>query len=270
METPFYLSIPSAKTIVVCGDIHGEFNLLVYKLCIQYKMRDTLLIVAGDCGFGFEKPEYYKSIVKKNSARMSKANNWIVFVRGNHDNPAYFDGKSFAYKRFIAVPDYAVIQASGRTILGVGGGISIDRMYRIQKWKEYYCRYNGFLHLPDKSPFARNLYWENEPPVYDETLLESIGKKFTIDAVVTHSAPAFCELTSKSMVAHFAQKDPELLGDVQKERETMELLFHKLIDCGHPLRNWYYGHFHQSWNAIIYGVRFKMLDIMEFAEIRPL
>ena len=128
METPFYLSIPSAKTIMVCGDIHGEFNLLVYKLCIQYKMRDTLLIVAGDCGFGFEKPEYYKSIVKKNSARMSKANNWIVFVRGNHDNPAYFDGKSFAYKRFIAVPDYAVIQASGRTILGVGGGISIDRM----------------------------------------------------------------------------------------------------------------------------------------------
>lgn len=264
------MSIPSAKTIMVCGDIHGEFNLLVYKLCIQYKMQDTLLIVAGDCGFGFEKPEYYKSIVKKNSARMSKANNWIVFVRGNHDNPAYFDGKSFAYKRFIAVPDYAVIQASGRTILGVGGGISIDRMYRIQKWKEYYCRYKGYLHLPDKSPFARNLYWENEPPVYDETLLESVGKKFSIDAVVTHSAPAFCELTSKSMVAHFAQKDPELLGDVQKEREIMELLFHKLIDCGHPLCNWYYGHFHQSWNAIISGVRFKMLDIMEFAEIRPL
>ena len=72
------------------------------------------------------------------------------------------------------------------------------------------------------------------------------------------------------MVVHFAQKDPELLGDVQKEREIMDLLFHKLVAGGHPLSNWYYGHFHQSWNAIISGVRFKMLDIMEFAEIRPL
>lgn len=121
METLFYLCVPAAKHIVVSGDIHGEFNTLVYKLCVQYKMRDTLLIVAGDCGFGFEKPEYYRSIVRKNSKRMSLANNWIVFVRGNHDNPAYFNGNVFAYKRFIAVPDYSVIQACNKTILGVGG-----------------------------------------------------------------------------------------------------------------------------------------------------
>ena len=119
METPFCLCFPAAKHIVVSGDIHGEFNTLVYKLCVQYKMRDTLLIVAGDCGFGFEKPEYYRSIMRKNSKRMSLSNNWIVFVRGNHDNPAYFDGNTFAYKRFIAVPDYAVIQACNKTILGV-------------------------------------------------------------------------------------------------------------------------------------------------------
>ena len=46
---------PEAKSVVVSGDIHGDFNELVYKLCIQYQMTDTLLIVAGDCGFGFEK-----------------------------------------------------------------------------------------------------------------------------------------------------------------------------------------------------------------------
>ena len=52
METPFYLCVPAAKHIVVSGDIHGDFNTLVHKLCVQYKMQDTLLIVAGDCGFG--------------------------------------------------------------------------------------------------------------------------------------------------------------------------------------------------------------------------
>ena len=42
---------------------------------------------------------------------MNDANNWIVFVRGNHDNPAYFDGKQFKHRRFVAVPDYAIILA---------------------------------------------------------------------------------------------------------------------------------------------------------------
>ena len=40
-------SFPEAKSIVISGDIHGDFNELVYKLCIQYQMTDTLLIVAG-------------------------------------------------------------------------------------------------------------------------------------------------------------------------------------------------------------------------------
>ena len=267
METPFCLCFPAAKHIVVSGDIHGEFNTLVYKLCIQYKMRDTLLIVAGDCGFGFEKPEYYRSIVRKNSKRMSLANNWIVFVRGNHDNPAYFNGNVLAYKRFIAVPDYAVIQACNKTILGVGGGISIDRVPRKEKWKLYYHRYREFLHIPDNSSFARNFYWNDEPPVYDETLLEVVGKKYSIDIVISHTAPSFCEKISKSMVEHFAQSDPTLLKDVQTERETMDAFFYKLTADGHPVGNWFYGHFHQSWNADISGVRFKMLDILEFVSI---
>ena len=102
----FSLSFPEAKTIIVSGDIHGNFNQLVFKLCIQYQLTDTLLIVAGDCGFGFEKKEYYEQIVRRNAKRMNQANNWIVFVRGNHDNPAYFDGAMLNFKRFVAVPDY--------------------------------------------------------------------------------------------------------------------------------------------------------------------
>jgi hypothetical protein len=69
------------------------------------------------------------------------------------------------------------------------------------------------------------------------------------------------------MVEHFAQSDPTLLKDVQTERETMDTIFHKLVSDGHPLSKWYYGHFHQSWNAEISCVRFKMLDIMEFTTI---
>ena len=112
-----------------------NFNQLVFKLCIQYQLTDTLLIVAGDCGFGFEKKEYYEQIVRRNAKRMNQANNWIVFVRGNHDNPAYFDGAMLNFKRFVAVPDYSILQVCNHTILCVGGSY-LYWPYLSHKWME--------------------------------------------------------------------------------------------------------------------------------------
>ena len=116
-------NFPDCRNIVICGDIHGDFNLLVNKVCVQYQMKDTLVIVAGDCGFGFERKGYYENIVKRNARRVNESNNWFLFIRGNHDNPAYFDGKTFRYKRFTCIPDYTVVKANGHTILCVGGAI---------------------------------------------------------------------------------------------------------------------------------------------------
>lgn len=87
---------PECKDIVVSGDIHGDFNLLVNKICVQYQMQNTLVIVAGDCGFGFDKRGYYDNMVKRNAKRMNDANNWIVFIRGNHDNWRILMGKALS------------------------------------------------------------------------------------------------------------------------------------------------------------------------------
>ena len=84
------LSYSNVKSVVVCGDIHGDFETLVYKITIQYQLENTLVIVAGDCGFGFEKSEYYEQIFNRIQKRLSSRNNWIVMIRGNHDNPLYF------------------------------------------------------------------------------------------------------------------------------------------------------------------------------------
>ena len=100
-----------AKCIVISGDIHGAFEEMVFKLCVQYGMTDTLLIVAGDCGFGFEKPGYYEQIFTKVSRRLTKANNWIAMIRGNHDDPAYFQEQRINHERFRCVPDYSIVTA---------------------------------------------------------------------------------------------------------------------------------------------------------------
>jgi len=255
MNTLHTYTFPEAKSIVICGDIHGEFNSLIYKLCIQYQLTDTLLIVAGDCGFGFEKPGYYEQVFNRNSSRLSKSNNWIVMMRGNHDDPSYFSEEKISHHRFRTVPDYSVIQACGHNILCVGGAVSIDRTYRID---------NDSRH----SASGVASCWEDEKPMFDEKSLNNIGQRFKIDTVITHTSPSFCELISKSGLSEWAERDSTLLADCDNERRIMDHIFEYLKANNHPLEHWFYGHFHQSWSSCIDNVLFSMLDIMEFKELR--
>ena len=247
-----------AKGIVVAGDIHGDFKALVYKCCVQYQMTDTLIIVAGDCGFGFQKPGYYKDLYMQLSGRLSKANNWLVFIRGNHDNPAYFDGHQVYYKRWKAVPDYSILKACGHTILCVGGAISVDRGWR---------RYENYVETGDGrlTPFV---YWADEKPVYDEAKLEAIDKVCAIDTVITHTAPSFCEKQSRADIQDWLVKDEDLLQDIKEERKVMDYIQAYLYAHSHPVDQWYYGHFHQSWHGEIDGIMYNMLDCLELRELR--
>lgn len=203
--------------------------------------------------------------MKRNGKRMNESNNWIVFVRGNHDNPAYFDGCTFRYKRFIAVPDYTIVQACSHIILCVGGAISIDRQCRMDAWKDK-RKYStiGTVTIDD---LAKNMYWRNEAPLYDEKKMKAICSQFTIDTVITHTAPSFCELFTKGNLHHWIQNDDTLLNDVKAERAAMDKLHERLVQDHHPISHWFYGHFHQSWHNSIGGMLFRMLDIMEFCPV---
>ena len=59
-------SFPDAKNIVVCGDIHGHFNEVIFKMCVQYQMTDTLVKF---------RPKYYHAVQDINvSHRQSRWN----------------------------------------------------------------------------------------------------------------------------------------------------------------------------------------------------
>ena len=252
------------EMVVVSGDIHGAFRQIVNKVTAQYDIRNALLIVAGDCGFGFEKPGYYEDIYQRCAKQLKKNNIYVAFVRGNHDNPEYFNQRIIDKSRWATIPDYSIIRAAGKNILCIGGAISVDRQYRFEQRKPINSarHYNGPIELKP------NIYWANECVVYDIDKLDEISKQASIDTVITHTSPTWCEITNHDGLSDFSKNDPTLIEDVINERHQVDLIYEYLIREKHPIKNWLYGHFHRSWNSEIDGIKFSLLDCEELRELR--
>ena len=60
---------------------------------------------------------------------LEKRNLTLLFIRGNHDNPAMFTDELFS-NRFRLLPDYSAIIVDNTTVLCIGGAVSVDRRFR--------------------------------------------------------------------------------------------------------------------------------------------
>ena len=236
-----------AKTlnqIVAVGDIHGAFNGLGYNIKM-YNLTNSVIVLCGDVGVGFYKHNFYVQIFRKLNTILKKNNCVLFCVRGNHDNPEYFDG-SFFGSNYMLVPDYTIIETIDKTLLFIGGAVSIDRIDRIN----------------DKRKIT---YWEDEIPVYDEDKLNAINK---VDYIFTHSCPNFTYPTTKYNISDWLERDVGLNSDIDKEREVFTKVWENLKNRGISPIGWFYGHYHQSHFEYIDKTLFKLCDIMEFFDIR--
>lgn len=182
-------------------------------------------------------------------------------MRGNHDDPDYFSNGKIDFPLMKTLPDYSVLRFSDKYFLCIGGAISIDRKYRQEKmWLD-----------KSKGRTIRPLYWENETAIFNGDALDEISKNgIKIDCVISHTCPSFCFPVSKSSIECWLSEDPELDSDLILERATMDKIYTRLVDDGHPLKNWVYAHFHGSNTESINDTNFSMLNIVEIKEIRTL
>lgn len=245
-----------SRAWLVCGDIHGEFVELVAQI-EQRQIQDATVIVAGDCGFGFHKQDYYDTLYKsKMHRKLSKANVLLLMVRGNHDDPSHFEENEIDYPFMRGVADYIVIQSPYGNILCVGGATSIDRVPRLNKME--LDRILG----KDSSP----IYWSDELFIFNENKLPT-ADELSIISVITHTAPSFVEPLTKRGVENFFTIDESLSQDLDRERAEVDQLFGWLKANNHPVANRYYGHFHYSAQSEHKGCTFHLLDVMGLKEM---
>lgn len=231
-------NIPNKNKIVVVGDVHGEFNKLRYDIN-RLGHENAYIIQVGDFGMGFHSPNYYRdhAFPKLNEALVN-ANCHLYAIRGNHDDPEYFKqtNNPFGFSNITLLQDYAELELLGKSILLVGGAVSIDRGWR-EEGKSYW------------SNEVFNLKLEHEFPYKDRQY----------DLVVTHTRPGVCgAFKGFFKIKEYCDDDPDLKNDLIEESQLVDYLYEHTKP-----KNWIYGHFHES-NVIRYqDTTFRCLNIDE-------
>ena len=236
------------EQILVCGDIHGDYD-VIPDFIKTLQLNNIAVIVAGDFGIGFETDIKEIRRLKYLNDRLKVSNSTVFAVRGNHDDPSYFNDKeNYDTEKVKLVADYSILKLNNYNILCIGGAISIDRTKR-----SGYVLNHG------------NNYWKDENIIYKPEITKNLKD---IDIIITHSAPDFCEPLTKSNLKYWLDNDVQLNFDIFKERSTLTKIYNDLINNGNNLKTWYYSHFHHHYNSIIDNVKFVGLNINEFEEIK--
>lgn len=241
--------------ILMLGDIHSNFNYLK-TLLNSKKVTDCYIIQVGDFGAGFTNEVNELNILNDLNKFLNERNIKMYAIRGNHDDPKYFDGR-FKFTNLELIPDYTILELEGNRILCIGGAVSVDRIPRIQK-DMINARYGS----------SQRNYWYDETIVFNE---DAIKNAKDINILVTHTAPDFCEPNNKlgfgHLVGEFALEDKKLKEDLKTERDLMTKIFDMISD-NNKIDRHFYGHFHRSHEQIIVDCKHRLLNINELFEVK--
>lgn len=200
--------------IYITGDVHGDYDNLLYRLKSLDIKNEDYVIVVGDFGFVWD------DTTNTNIRLLATINASILFVDGNHENFSLLN--SFPVEDWngglihrvssniihLMRGQFFVIE--GKKFWTFGGAYSIDRAYRIK----------GIS------------YWSQELPSNDEYNVSSKvleEHNFNVDYILTHTIP---ERFYYKLHIIPDQREKELLGylDWVYDRTTFS--------------HWYAGHHH--------------------------
>jgi predicted phosphodiesterase len=233
--------------IIAIGDIHGDFYSISKKI-EENSLVGCNFLFLGDFGVGFYSYQNDLNNLSKLNKLLDDHYSKAYIIRGNHDDPAYFNGyDSFKLSNINFIKDYSILNIENKNILSIGGAVSVDRSYRIMNID----------------------YWLSEGVVRNLELLNEINEK--IDIIISHSSPDFCEPITKNLfVQNWINKDNFLEKDLNIERAYLTDVYNLLKEKDLLNNNfqWLYAHFHKYYFMEKDNYKFYGLDINQFLEIK--
>ena len=227
----------SYDRLFILGDTHGE-NTCIAPHLLKGKAEPgelKAIIHVGDFGIGFctTNAEEIKNLTIL-SKRLKDNNVTLYIVRGNHDDPSWFNEPRgfYEYDNIIFIPDHTLLTLNLKEspkpikIYCNGGAISVDRSRKVLDIN----------------------YWTDEKFTCPspEELLEI---PTDLDIIITHSRPLGIEPTTyNTMVMNYCNRDMQLDADLTKEQIDMKRMFDSIKERNDNRNNiiHYFGHFHWS------------------------
>lgn len=212
------------RITMLCADLHGQLKWLAHHLVDELNVEHVDIIVLGDFGVGFIDLEADYNHIKR---KLEKNDINIYALRGNHDNPKYFQSEEeYSKPRLTFMEDYKIYEINGYTILPIGGAVSTDRLHRIP-WKTW---------------------WADED-------IKRVPKKslpIKVDMILSHEGPSVFE----PVLSKFEDLPDEDYEKIVASRKYLdEILFNVKSDY------WFYGHHHRSYSGQFKNCSWRCLRI---------
>lgn len=240
--------------VFIVGDLHGNWAHLEWTIKHR-QLKKCHFIQVGDFGVGY-RPSADIELLKELNSFLAEHNCHLWVIRGNHDDPLYFDGK-FHYSNLKLMKDYSTEIIEDKKFLFCGGAISIDRHYSLNK-----------MQIAASLGLNQPCYWYDEPFVYDEEKLKQIKD---VDIVITHSAPEWCHPQNaggfNNFVKQFFEDDLNLENELLEERRKLSKFFNALYENGNPMELHFYGHFHDYASTNWLNTTHYLLDIGDAVDL---
>ena len=238
----------SERQLWICGDIHGELSGLV-RNSVNRGISCADILVVGDFGAGFGRPKSMDVAYGKVRAALEKNDICIYTIRGNHDDPAFFDGLH-DFERLHFLPDHRIVELCGKRIYPIGGGVSADIDFVDPLIRKSRRMINDTLIRMGSS---KRIWWHDEAPV---PIVESFPT--AVDIVASHEAPL-----------SFAP--PLVRADYVRDESWMKIVeSRKYLDYVLQIVKptlWFYGHYHCCYEGNYQKTHYRCLDIAEMVQV---
>lgn len=179
--------------ILIQGDSHGNVQDIIPKIYKAGEYGISHVLVVGDFGLWTHKAEGHLFLDEVNEA--ARINNLSVFaIGGNHENWDHWNyivntmpgskGWAMARRRILLAPKAHQWTWAGKTFVGAGGAVSIDKQYRLAKERGNTNILEAYGDYSKSASGEKTLWWPNEQFTEDD--LRKVQSYGQADYLMTH------------------------------------------------------------------------------------